>query len=114
MSQNNFRGQYKITIARKSHDVLINLNSLRMVCKDMSVDFKDLQNFLSGNPFDSVPAIVYYSILNARFKAKAKGGFMGYEEFCAVTLDDQDLFNQMSEMVTEAIGGEEKKTEKSK
>lgn len=74
--------------------------------------FSDLDGFLTDNPFDSVPKMMWYAKKNWLLRNGKDPEMESFDEFCAVALDEPGLFEKMSEMVTDALGGEpeQKKT----
>jgi hypothetical protein len=109
---NNFRGEYSFKVGTKTYHTLLNLNTLRIMCAKQGLKLSDLDNFLSANPFDSVPSMVYYGMINYNLKYGSKQSFGDFESFCAKALDEDGLFEEMSGFVTESLGGneEQKKT----
>lgn len=107
--ENNFRGEYSFSIDGKDHHALINMNCLRILCKEENMKFSDLDAFLSENPFDSVPRLVWYAKKNWLLRNGQEPFIEGFEEFCAVALDEPGLFEEMTSWVTESLGGEEQK-----
>ena len=112
MDNNTFRGEYSFNVDGKDHHALINMNCLRILCKGENLKFKDLDGFLTENPFDSVPKVVWYAKHNWLLRNRKPVDLESFDEFCAIALDEPGLFEQMSEMVTDALGGEveQKKT----
>lgn len=113
MSTNNFRGQYSFELDGAPFCCLLNMNSLRMMCKEEKISFSELDGFLSENPFESVPKMIWYGCKNWLVRSSNDASSVPeYEHFCALALDEPGLFERMSEMVTETLGGneEQKKT----
>jgi len=110
--ENQFRGEYSFSIDGKDHHALINMNCLRILCKGENMKFSDLDGFLTDNPFDSVPKMMWYAKKNWLLRNGKDPEMESFDEFCAVALDEPGLFEKMSEMVTDALGGEpeQKKT----
>lgn len=104
---NNFRGEYSFQVGPKTYYTLLNLNTLRIMCAKQGLKLSDLDSFLTENPFDSVPSMVYYGMINYNMKYSKKQPIGEFETFCAVALDEEGLFEKMSTFVTEALGGDE-------
>ena len=98
----------------KEYITLINFNCLRILCRDEKVPFEKLDAFLASNPFESIPKLIYYGVLNHRLRNNTKGKLMDFEQFCALSMDQEGLFEQMSEWVGEALGGPEDEAEQKK
>lgn len=109
---NKFRGEYSFKVGTKTYHTLLNMNSLRILCAKEKLKLSELDSFLTENPFDSVPSMVYYGIQNYSLKHGKKQPVPDFEAFCAQALDEPGLFEEMSDFVTESLGGaeEQKKT----
>lgn len=107
--ENNFRGKYSFSVDGNEHHALINMNCLRILCKGENIKFSDLDSFLSENPFDSVPRLVWYAKKNWLLRNGKDPIIESFDEFCAVALDEPGLFEEMTSWVTESLGGEEQK-----
>lgn len=116
MNSNNFRGEYSFTVGMVAYTTLLNMNSLRILCAKEKIKISDLDKFLTENPFDSVPAMVYYGIQNYNVKNSMEQDLPDFETFCAQSLDEEGLFERMSDFVTESLGGQEeqKKTRRTR
>lgn len=113
---NNFRGEYSFQVGTKTYYTLLNMNTLRIMCAKQKLKLSELDSFLTENPFDSIPTMVYYGIQNYSLKHGKKQVLADFESFCAQALDEPGLFESMSEFVTEALGGDDmqKKTRASR
>lgn len=113
---NNFRGEYSFKVGTKTYYTLLNMNSLRILCAKENLKLSELDKFLTSSPFDSVPSMVYYGILNYNMRNNKKQAVGSFDSFCAEALDEPGLFERMSDFVTESLGGneEQKKTRRTK
>jgi len=102
---NNFRGEYSFPVGTKTYHTLLNMNTLRIMCAKEKLKLSELDSFLSENPFDSIPTMVYYGIQNYSLKYGKDQALGDFESFCAQALDEPGVFESMSEFVTEALGG---------
>jgi len=112
MPDNNFRGQYVFDLDGAPFSCLLNMNSLRIMCKEEKISFSELDSYLSENPFESVPKMIWYGCKNWLIRSSQDTDIVPeFEQFCALALDEPGLFEQMTSWVTESLGGDaEKKT----
>jgi len=89
-----------LSIAGRQYPILINYNSLRIMCREEKMEFSDLDAAMTDRALDTVPMIVYYGLRNYCIKMSKKVPFEDYEVFCANALDEPGGFEAMLEMVT--------------
>ena len=107
MEENSFRGEYSFFIQGHPYNVLINLNCLRIMCRDEGLKFPELDKYLTDNPFESIPKLIWYANQNWNLRNNREMEPEEFEMFCAKALDEPGLFERMSEMVTESLGDKE-------
>lgn len=114
MPTNNFRGQYSFALEDKPFVTLINMNSLRLLSKGESIKFSELDAWLSESPFESIPMMVWYGCKNFMIRKGNEDDLMPFEQFCAIALDEDGLFEEMTKWVTESLGGDEEAQKKTR
>ena len=62
---NTLRGQTSVEVGGKSHDILLNMNAFRLLTQDRGLELSSLDEFVSKNPLEFVPTVVYWGIMNA-------------------------------------------------
>ena len=114
MPTNNFRGQYSFALEDKPFVTLINMNSLRLLSKGESIKFSELDAWLSESPFESIPMMVWYGCKNFMIRKGNEDKLMPFEQFCAIALDEDGLFEELTKWVTESLGGDEEAQKKTR
>tara|TARA_X000000950_G_C13597309_1_gene529843 strand:+ start:180 stop:539 length:360 start_codon:yes stop_codon:yes gene_type:complete len=109
---NDFRGEHTLRIGGAEYPVLINYNSLRIMCREEKMEFSDLDAAMTDRALDTVPMIVYYGMRNYCIKMSKKVPFEDYEVFCANALDEPGGFEAMLEMVTGSMSVQKPATKK--
>ena len=62
---NTLRGQTSVDIGGNEHEVLLNMNAFRLMTQDRGIELGDLDDFVSKNPLEFVPTVVFWGIMNA-------------------------------------------------
>ena len=103
---NTLRGQTSVEVGGKSHDILLNMNAFRLLTQDRGLELSSLDEFVSKNPLEFVPTVVYWGIMNAA----DFGGFacpdIAFDHLAAVVCADLDKFNMLSEAIGESLGNQ--------
>ena len=111
MESNNFRGQYDLTVDGIEYTTVLNMNAIRIMCTKERVKVGDLEAYLGDNPLDGIPRMVYYGIENWISLLQKDVELPEFEVFCAKAMNEDNLFEEMAEWVTESLGGNvQKKT----
>ncbi len=101
---NELRGELSVKVGKKSHKVLLNLNAFRLLCKDKKIDLNGLDEFVSSDPLDFVPTVVYWGMMNACDIEGKERPEIGFDHLSAVICSDLDQFQELSEQIGQAMG----------
>ena len=108
---NSLRGQTTVDVGDQSFDVLLNMNAFRLMCQDKGFELSELDEFVSKNPLDFIPTMVYWGVMNAAdFKGEPRPE-IPFNRLAAVVCGDMDQFTNLSEAIGSSLGtkvGEEK------
>jgi len=101
---NELRGQLELEVGKDTHEVLLNLNAFRLLCKDKKIDLTGLDEFVNSDPLDFVPTVIYWGIMNAcDFKGQSRPE-INFDHISAIICSDLDKFQELSESVGQAMG----------
>lgn len=101
---NELKGQTQIELGNDTHDILLNLNAFRLLCKDKKIDLKGLDEFVNADPLDFVPTVIYWGIMNAcDFKGQPRPE-INFDHMSAIICSDLEKFQELSESVGQSMG----------
>tara|TARA_Y100001938_G_scaffold150682_1_gene242790 strand:+ start:1141 stop:1479 length:339 start_codon:yes stop_codon:yes gene_type:complete len=101
---NELRGQLSVDLGKDKHDVLLNLNAFRLLCKDKKLELTGLDEFVNSDPLDFIPTVIYWGVINAcDFKGEPRPE-INYNHMSAIICSDLEKFQELSEAVASALG----------
>jgi|TARA_B110000914_G_scaffold224247_1_gene241563 hypothetical protein len=101
---NELRGQLSLELGKDTHEVLLNLNAFRLLCKDKKIELTGLDEFVNSDPLDFIPTVIYWGVINAcDFKGKPRPE-VSFDHMSAIICSDLDKFKELSEAVAQALG----------
>lgn len=108
---NTLRGQTSVTLGGQEHEVLLNMNAFRLMTQDRGIELGDLDDFVSKNPLEFVPCVVFWGIMNAADFAGQDRPEIKFDHVAAAVCADMDKFNVLSSSIGESLGVEVGETE---
>ena len=104
---NNLRGEFTFDINGKKYEACITLNALRLMCQAHNVKLEELDKFMQEDSMTAICAMTYYGIKNAFARKGKDGKLMGFDQFCALVLDDGETFESMASAVMSTLNPED-------
>ena len=101
---NELRGQISIELGKDTHEVLLNLNCFRLLCKDKKMELSALDEFVNSDPLDFVPTVIFWGIMNAQDIKGQPRPEINYDHMSAIICSDLDKFQELSEAVGQSMG----------
>ena len=101
---NELRGQFSIELGKDTHEVLLNLNAFRLLCRDKKMELTALDEFVNSDPLDFVPTVIYWGIMNAQDIKGQPRPEINYNHMSAIICSDLDKFQELSEAVGQSMG----------
>lgn len=103
---NNLRGEFTFEINGKKYEAVISLNSLRLMCQTHNVKLEELDAFMRDDSMTAICAMAYWGIRNAAMRKGKDTKLMGFDQFCALVLDDQALFESLAQDIMSTLNPE--------
>ena len=101
---NELRGQTSIELGKDTHEVLLNLNAFRLLCKDKTMELTALDEFVNSDPLDFVPSVIYWGIMNAQDIKGQPRPEINFDHMSAIICSDLETFTELSEAVGQSMG----------
>jgi len=101
---NELRGQISIELGKDTHEVLLNLNCFRLLCKDKKMELSALDEFVNSDPLDFVPTVIFWGIMNAQDIKGQPRPEINYDHMSAIICSDLEKFQELSEAVGHSMG----------
>lgn len=104
---NNLRGEFTFEINGKKYEAVLTLNALRLMCQAHNIKLEGLDKFLQEDPMTSICAMTYWGVKNAAMRKGKESKLMGFDQFCALVLDDGETFESLSKAVMSTLNPED-------
>ena len=104
---NNLRGEFTFQINKKTYEAVITLNALRMMCQADGIKLGEIDKYMQEDPMTAVCSLTYWGIKNAAMRKGKDIKLMGFDQFCALVLDDGETFDKMSSAVMDTLSPSE-------
>ena len=101
---NTLRGQTSVEIGGQEHEVLLNMNAFRLMTQDRGLELGDLDDFVSKNPLEFVPTVVFWGMMNAADFAGIPRPDISFDRLAAVVCADMEQFAQLSDAIGTSLG----------
>ena len=101
---NELRGELSIELGKETHEVLLNLNAFRLLCRDKKMELTALDEFVNSDPLDFVPTVIYWGIMNAQDIKGQPRPEVNYNHMSAIICSDLEKFQELSEAVGQSMG----------
>lgn len=101
---NELRGQLSVELGKETHEVLLNLNAFRLLCKDKKIELTGLDEFVNSDPLDFIPTVIFWGVMNAcDFKGQPRPE-VNFNHMSAIICSNLKRFQELSEAVAVALG----------
>jgi len=104
---NNLRGEFTFDINGKKYEAVITLNALRMMCQADGISLNGIEKYMQEDPMTAICSLTYWGIKNAAMRKGKDSKLMGFEQFCALVLDDGETFESLSAAVMQTLNPED-------
>lgn len=104
---NNLRGEFTFDINGKKYEAVITLNALRLMCQAHKIKLEELDKFMQEDSMTAICALTYWGIKNAAMRKGKESKLMGFDQFCALVLDDGETFESLAQAVTSTLDAPE-------
>ena len=104
---NNLRGEFTFDINGKKYEAVITLNALRLMCQAHKIKLEELDMFMKDDSMTAICALTYWGIKNAAMRKGKESKLMGFDQFCALVLDDGETFESLAQAVTSTLDAPE-------
>ena len=104
---NNLRGEFTFDINGKKYEAVITLNALRLMCQAHKIKLEELDKFMHEDSMTAICALTYWGIKNAAMRKGKESKLMGFDQFCALVLDDGETFESLAQAVTSTLDAPE-------
>ena len=104
---NNLRGEFTFDINGKKYEAVITLNALRLMCQSHKIKLEELDKFMQEDSMTAICALTYWGIKNAAMRKGKESKLMGFDQFCALVLDDGETFESMASAVMSTLNPED-------
>ena len=104
---NNLRGEFTFDINGKKYEAVITLNALRLMCQAHKIKLEELDKFMQEDSMTAICSMTYWGIKNAAMRKGKDSKLMGFNQFCALVLDDGETFESLSAAVMQTLNPED-------
>lgn len=104
---NNLRGEFTFDINGKKYEACITLNALRLMCQAHKIKLEELDKFMQEDSMTAICALTFWGIKNAAMRKGKESKLMGFDQFCALVLDDGETFESLAQAVTSTLDAPE-------
>jgi hypothetical protein len=104
---NNLRGEFTFDINGKKYEAVITLNALRLMCQAHKIKLEELDKFMQEDSMTAICSMTYWGIKNAAMRKGKESKLMGFDQFCALVLDDGETFESLAQAVTSTLDAPE-------
>jgi len=104
---NNLRGEFTFDINGKKYEAVITLNALRLMCQAHKIKLEELDKFMQEDSMTAICALTFWGIKNAAMRKGKESKLMGFDQFCALVLDDGETFESLAQAVTSTLDAPE-------
>ena len=100
---NAFRGEFTLELEGKTYEGLLNLNAIRLLTQANGIGLEDIDDHMKKDALAGICGMAYWAIKNKAVRTGKDSGLMGFEQFCAIVLDDMAAFDALSNTITNAL-----------